>query len=242
VTKKYGQGTGLENTTIQFEKGKIYGLLGPNGSGKSTTLKMIAGLVIPTSGIVTVNEEAVTRKIADKVSYLTELDMFYEAFTVDGMISFYASQFTDFDRKKAYELSEFMELDKNKKIKHFSKGNRGRLKLILALSRNTEVLLLDEPFSGLDPMVRDSIVKSLISYIDFGSQTVIIATHEIDEIEAILDEAYIIHNGRIEGHCEVEKLREEEGLSVLQWLKKTTAEGSNKNEYDSEAAKRIKSH
>jgi ABC-2 type transport system ATP-binding protein len=226
VTKKYGHGTALENTTIQFKKGKIYGLLGPNGSGKSTTLKMIAGLVIPTSGTVTVNEEAVTRKIAGKVAYLTELDMFYEAFTVDGMISFYASQFTDFDRKKAYELSEFMDLDKNKKIKHLSKGNRGRLKLILTLSRNTEVLLLDEPFSGLDPMVRDSIVKSLISYIDFGNQTVIIATHEIDEIEAILDDAYIIHNGRIEGHCEVEKLREEEGLSVLQWLKKTTAEGS----------------
>ncbi|MGR3765158.1 ABC transporter ATP-binding protein [Rossellomorea sp. NS-SX7] len=226
VTKKYGHGTALQNTTIQFDKGKIYGLLGPNGSGKSTTLKMIAGLVIPSSGTVTVNEHKVTRKIADKVAYLTELDMFYEAFTVEGMISFYASQFSDFDLNKAYDLIGFMDLDKNKKIKHLSKGNRGRLKLILTLSRNTEVLLLDEPFSGLDPMVRDSIVKSLISYVDFGNQTVIIATHEIDEIEAILDEAYIIHNGKIEGHCEVERLREEEGLSVLQWLKKTTAGGS----------------
>jgi ABC-2 type transport system ATP-binding protein len=225
VTKKYGHEIALEHSSIQFEKGKIYGLLGPNGSGKSTTLKMIAGLVLPSSGEVMFKDMKVTRKIADKVSYLTELDMFYEAFTVEGMIRFYASQFEDFDIEKANELTAFMNLDENKKIKHLSKGNRGRLKLILTLSRNTEVLLLDEPFSGLDPMVRDSIVKSLISYIDFGNQTVIIATHEIDEIEAILDEAYIIHDGKIEGHCEVEKLREEEGLSVLQWLKKTTAGG-----------------
>ncbi|MCA1056264.1 ABC transporter ATP-binding protein [Rossellomorea aquimaris] len=227
VTKKYGQEAALEKASITFEKGRIYGILGPNGSGKSTTLKMIAGLVLPTSGEVIVNGSEVNRKIANKVAYLTELDMFYDAFTVDGMIRFYASQFRDFDMDKANELLAFMQLDADKKIKHLSKGNRGRLKLILALSRNTEVLLLDEPFSGLDPMVRDSIVKSLISFIEFGNQTVIIATHEIDEIEAILDEAYIIHNGRIEGHCEVEKLREEEGLSVLQWLKKTTAGGSS---------------
>ncbi|TMU85652.1 ABC transporter ATP-binding protein [Bacillus sp. BHET2] len=222
VTKKYGNEIALKNTSFQFEKGKIYGLLGPNGSGKSTTLKMIAGLVLPNKGSVTMNDKPVTRKFASAVSYLTELDMFYEAFTVDGMIRFYASQFSDFDVERSLELVDFMELDSGKKIKHLSKGNRGRLKLVLALSRKTEVLLLDEPFSGLDPMVRDSIVKGLLSYIDFGNQTVIIATHEIDEIEAILDEAYIIHDGEVKGHCHVEELRETEGLSVLQWLKETT--------------------
>ncbi|MGF3103834.1 ABC transporter ATP-binding protein [Rossellomorea sp. DUT-2] len=222
VTKKYGNELALKNTSFHFEKGKIYGLLGPNGSGKSTTLKMIAGLVLPNAGTVTMNGKPITRKRASEVAYLTELDMFYEAFTVDGMIRFYASQFADFDIQRAHELVGFMELDSKKKIKHLSKGNRGRLKLVLALSRNTEVLLLDEPFSGLDPMVRDSIVKGLLSYIDFGNQTVIIATHEIDEIEGILDEAYIIHDGEIKGHCQVEELREIEGLSVLQWLKQTT--------------------
>ncbi|WP_201713593.1 ABC transporter ATP-binding protein [Rossellomorea arthrocnemi] len=222
VTKKYGNEIALNDTSFQFEKGKIYGLLGPNGSGKSTTLKMIAGLVLPNTGSVTMNGKVVTRKIASEVAYLTELDMFYEAFTVEGMIRFYASQFPDFDTERANELVEFMELDNGKKIKHLSKGKRGRLKLVLALSRNTEVLLLDEPFSGLDPMVRDTIVKGLLSYIDFGHQTVIIATHEIDEIEAILDEAYIIWDGEIKSHCQVEELREVEGLSVLQWLKKTT--------------------
>ncbi|MGM0752294.1 MAG: ABC transporter ATP-binding protein [Bacillota bacterium] len=229
VTKKYGNETALNHTSFHFQKGKIYGLLGPNGSGKSTTLKMIAGLVLPNTGTVTLNGKPISRKMASEVAYLTELDMFYEAFTVNGMIRFYASQFPDFDSQRALELVGFMELESRKKIKHLSKGNRGRLKLVLALSRNTEVLLLDEPFSGLDPMVRDSIVKGLLSYIDFGNQTVIIATHEIDEIEAILDEAYIISDGEIKGHCRVEELREVEGLSVLQWLKKTTkSEGKMK--------------
>ncbi len=222
VTKKYGKEVALDHTSFRFDRGKIYGLLGPNGSGKSTTLKMIAGLVHPNEGAVTLNNNPITRKSASKVAYLTELDMFYEAFTVHGMIKFYASQFADFDTKRAEELVQFMELDFRKKIKHLSKGNRGRLKLVLALSRNAEILLLDEPFSGLDPMVRDSIVKGLLSYIDFGNQTVIIATHEIDEIEGLLDEAFIIQDGKITGHCRVEELRESNGLSILQWLKQTT--------------------
>ncbi len=140
------------------------------------------------------------------------------------MIDFYASQFADFDPRKARQLLQDMKLDRSKKIKQLSKGNRGRLKLVLALSRNTPVLLLDEPFSGLDPMVRESIVKSLLSYINFNEQTVIIATHEIDELEPLLDEAIVIVQGSIIGQKNVEQLREEEGSSVLEWFKSTIAQ------------------
>ncbi|MCM3570684.1 ABC transporter ATP-binding protein [Neobacillus mesonae] len=224
VTKRYGRDFSLKNVSLSFEKGKIYGLLGPNGSGKSTTLKMIAGLVYPSSGKVEVDTEEVSRQTCKKVAYLTELDMFYPSFTVGKMIDFYASQFEDFNSKKAGQLLLDMKLDRNKKIKQLSKGNRGRLKLVLALSRESPVLLLDEPFSGLDPMVRDSIVKSLLSYINFEEQTVIIATHEIDEIEPLLDEAIVIFHGDIIGQKNVETLREEEGLSVLEWLKSAMAE------------------
>ncbi|CRK84563.1 ABC transporter ATP-binding protein [Neobacillus massiliamazoniensis] len=221
VSKRYGKDFSLKNVSLTFETGKIYGLLGPNGSGKSTTLKMIAGLVYPNNGTVEVDAEEVTRKICKKVAYLTELDMFYPSFTVGNMIEFYASQFSDFDMEKAENLLIDMKLDRAKKIKQLSKGNRGRLKLVLALSRKTQVLLLDEPFSGLDPMVRDSIVKSLLSYINFDEQTVIIATHEIDEIEPLLDEVIVIFQGDIIGQKNVETLREEEGLSVLEWFKST---------------------
>ena len=221
VTKKYGSEIGLDNISFTLEKGKIYGLLGPNGSGKSTTLKLIAGLVHPTSGKVFVNGKTATRRIAREVAYLTELDMFYEPFKVKDMIDFYESQFADFRRERANELLQFMNLDENKKIKQLSKGNRGRLKLVLSLAREAEVLLLDEPFSGLDPMVRESIVKGLLSYLDFENQTVVIATHEIDEIESLLDEVLAIQNGKLVGRRNVEELREVEGLSIIDWMKKT---------------------
>lgn len=221
VTKKYGKEKALNNVTLHFEPGKIYGLLGPNGSGKSTTLKLITGLVYPNSGTVTVLKEKVTRRISRHVAYLTELDMFYDSFTTGKMIDFYDSQFPDFDRDKALQLLKEMELSADKKIKQLSKGNRGRLKLVLALARDVPVVLLDEPFSGLDPMVRDSIVKSLLTYINFEKQTVIISTHEIDEIEPLMDEVVAIYNGHIIGRENVESLREEQGLSVLEWFKST---------------------
>jgi ABC-2 type transport system ATP-binding protein len=224
VTKKYGRELALNQVSFQLEPGKIIGLLGPNGSGKSTALKLIAGLVSPTSGTVKVNGKEANRRIAAEVIYLTELDMFYDSFTVKDMVKYTASQFPDFDQRRADELLGFMALNPEKKVKQLSKGNRGRLKLVLALARKAPVLLLDEPFSGLDPIVRESIVKGIISFVDFEYQTVVIATHEIDEIEPLLDEIIAIKNGVILEKRNVEQLREEEGLSVLEWLKKTIKE------------------
>lgn len=223
VTKKFGSDYGLKDVSFTLEKGKIYGLLGPNGSGKSTTLKLIAGLAHPTKGQVLVDGKIANRRIAQDVAYLTELDMFYQTFRIKDMIDFYETQFSDFNRERAYELLQFMKLDMNKKIKQLSKGNRGRLKLVLSLARDAKVLLLDEPFSGLDPMVRESIVKGLLSYLDFENQTVVIATHEIDEIEPLLEEVIALHNGEIIERHNVEELREMKGLSIIEWMRQTFA-------------------
>jgi ABC-2 type transport system ATP-binding protein len=218
VTKKYGSDVAVSEGTLVLEKGKIIGLLGPNGSGKSTSLKMMAGLVKPNKGKVFIDGEIVNRQIAGKLAYHTELDVFYEPFNVGDMIDFYATQFADFNMDKAEELLKFMKLERKKKINSLSKGNRGRLKLILALARAADYILLDEPFSGLDPMVRDSIVKGLLTYVDFGKQTIIIATHEIDEIESLLDEVILIKNGNFIAHENVEKIRESDGISVKEWM------------------------
>ena len=219
VMKSYGNEYALKHVNLTFQKGRIYGLIGPNGSGKSTLLKLITGLSFPNSGTVTVNNQTVTRKTCQSVAYLTELDMFYENFTVKETIDYTASQFADFNHEKAQELLKEMKLDARKKVRSLSKGNRGRLKLVTTLARDTDVILLDEPFSGLDPMVRDSIVKSLLQYIDFENQILLIATHEINEIEPLLDEAIAIYYGSVIGQENVEALREEQGLSVLQWFK-----------------------
>lgn len=219
VSKKYGRHIAVNDVSITLSSGRIYGLIGPNGSGKSTTLKMMAGLLFPTSGFVKVDEEQVTREMVRQTAYLTELDMFYPHFTVKDMVNFYQSQFPDFHTEQVYKLLNEMQLNPEKKIKKLSKGNRGRLKIVLALARRADVILLDEPFSGLDPMVRDSIVNSLVSYIDFEQQIVVIATHEIDEIETLLDEVIILANGEKVAQREVEDIREQEGMSVLQWFK-----------------------
>lgn len=219
IYKRYGQTEALQNINFTFEKGRIYGLLGPNGSGKSTTLKLMTGLVFPDQGTVTVNDEPVTRKTCIDVAYLTELDMFYDTFSVRETVEYVASQFSNFNMEKAIMLLNELKLDSTSKVRSLSKGNRGRLKLVTTLSRDAEVILLDEPFSGLDPMVRDAIVRSLLKYVDYEHQIIVIATHEINEIEPLLDEAIAIFNGVIVGHENVEALREEQGKSVLQWYK-----------------------
>lgn len=218
VTKKYGSKKALNQVDLELSTGKLIGLVGENGSGKSTTLKLIAGLNYPTNGEIRVNGEKVTRRIADSVSYLSELDEYYRFFTVKKSIEFHASQFSDFDIEKAYEIMDFMKLNPNDKLKHLSKGNRGRLKIILSLSRNAPVILMDEPFSGLDPMVRNSIVKGLISFINLEKQLVLITTHEIREVENILDEVVAIKAGSIIGHHNVEELRAEKQMSIVDWM------------------------
>ena len=141
VSKKYGRHTAVNDVSITLSSGRIYGLIGPNGSGKSTTLKMMAGLLFPTSGFVKVDEEQVTREMVRQTAYLTELDMFYPHFTVKDMVNFYQSQFPDFQTEQAYKLLNEMQLNPEKKIKKLSKGNRGRLKIVLALARRADVIV-----------------------------------------------------------------------------------------------------
>ncbi|ADC51029.1 ABC transporter ATP-binding protein [Alkalihalophilus pseudofirmus OF4] len=219
VSKKYMTKTALKDINIELNKGKIIGLVGENGSGKSTTLKLIAGLIQPSKGSVIVNSKKADRRIAKDVTYLSELDEYYSFYNVGQTIEFYASQFPDFNLVKAEEIREFMKLDTNTKLKHLSKGNRGRLKLILTLSRDVPVILLDEPFSGLDPMVRDSIVQGLISFVDLEKQIILITTHEIKEVEMILDEVIAIKDGQFIGHHNVEDLRYTQNMSIVEWMK-----------------------
>ncbi|WP_249872399.1 ABC transporter ATP-binding protein [Oceanobacillus saliphilus] len=218
VTKRYGTKKALDQVNLELTPGKLIGLVGENGSGKSTTLKLIAGLNHPTKGEIKVNGEKVNRKIARSVSYLSELDEYYRFFTVKQSIAFYASQFEDFDEEKAYEILKFMKLNPYDKLKYLSKGNRGRLKIVLSLSRHVPVILMDEPLSGLDPMVRNSIVRGLISFIDLEKQLVLITTHEIRELENVLDEVIAIKDGSVIGHHNVEQLREEKHTNIVDWM------------------------
>jgi ABC-2 type transport system ATP-binding protein len=220
VSKIYGKRSAVKNMTLALPVGRIIGIVGENGNGKSTLLKLMAGLLQPTSGSVTVNGETANRRISKMVSYLPEQDSYYAMFTVREAIAFQASQFPDFLSEKALEIMMFMQLEPDKKIKDLSKGQRGRLKIVLSLARDVPYLLMDEPLSGLDPLVRYSIVKGMISYVDLTKQTLIMTTHEIHEIESILDSFIAIKDGSLLKMANVEELHESEGLGITEWMKK----------------------
>ncbi len=223
VTKKYLQNVALDDVSFRLEPGKIIGIVGENGSGKSTTLKLMSGLVRPTHGTVLINGESADRFISKHVSYLSELDAFYPFFTVGDAADFAKSQFPDYNEQKANEILQFMNLDRNVKVKNLSKGNRGRLKIALVLAREAPIILMDEPLSGLDPLVRDSIVKGFVSFIDLEKQTLIVTTHEIKEIESLLDQVVFIRKGKVLAIEDVEEIRMNQGLSVVDWMKQQHA-------------------
>jgi len=223
VYKKYHGKFALQGASFELPRGKVIGLIGPNGSGKSTSLKLMAGLVRPTGGNITVFGKKVNRTICSEVAYLSELDVFYPFFTVGESIGFYDEQFDDFDSNRAGEMLKFMQLNPETRIKDLSRGNRGRLKIVLALARNAGLILMDEPLSGLDPMVRESIIKGLISYIDLERQTVIMTTHEVAEIEPLLDLVVAIREGQVLKIEEVDRIRQEYNLSLVEWMKQAYA-------------------
>lgn len=219
VSKRYVTKKALNNVSFTLPEGKIIGIVGENGSGKSTILKLMAGLLQPTEGNVRINGEQVTRKICESVSYLSELESYYPFYTVKEHVIFYESQFFDFNKEKADEILAFMNIDQGVKMKHLSKGNRGRVKIALALARKVPIILMDEPFSGLDPMARDAIVKGLLSFVDLETQTVVMTTHEIKEIEPLLDVVALIKDGEILKIQDVEEIKIEHQLGIVDWMK-----------------------
>ncbi|GAB3047360.1 ABC transporter ATP-binding protein [Virgibacillus ainsalahensis] len=220
VTKKYLNHKAIDQCSTKLKSGKIIGVIGENGSGKTTFLKLLAGLLRPTTGKVLIDSKQVNRQISNKLAYLTDSDYFYPYFTIEELIHFYQNQFADFDKDKAHEIASFMKIDLKRKMKYLSKGNRSRVKLIVTLARKAPYVVLDEPFSGLDPLVRKALINGIIKFADMEQQTLILTTHEIREVETILDEVLLLKRGRILAHQEVEQIREEYGINVIDWMEK----------------------
>lgn len=219
VSKSFGKTKALDNISVNYPKGKIIGLFGPNGSGKSTTLKMIASLNKADSGEVLIfgkKPSVETRKI---VAYLPEIDYIYPWMTIKEAADFMKSFYEDWDDAKYKELMDFLKLEPEMVIKKISKGMRAKVKLLLCFSRNAEIVLLDEPLSGIDILTRDKIIETIIRDYRVGEQTIIISTHEIQEIESLVDDVIFIGEGKVVLQGEAEKLRNENGLSLVDLMK-----------------------
>jgi len=213
LTKNYGNLTAVDELNLSVQSGKIIGLLGPNGSGKTTLIKMINGLLTPTSGELYVNglkPGVETRKI---VSYLPDNNFLNSYMTAEQIIEMFADFYEDFRPELAYEMLEKLGVSKTMKLKTLSKGNKEKVCLILIMSRNALLYVLDEPIAAVDPATRDYIVSTIINNYN-PEASVIISTHLISDIEPILDEAIFINNGKIVLHKTVDEIREQSGKSV----------------------------
>ena len=205
----------LDGVDLSLSSGRIVGLLGPNGSGKTTLIKILNGLLQPTSGEVRVagNVPGVeTKKI---VSYLPDRGYFPDWMRVGDMIDLFADFYADFDRAKADDMCRVLGLDKKLPIKTLSKGTREKMQLMLVMSRAAKLYLLDEPIAGVDPAAREFILRTILTnYSEDG--TVLISTHLILDVEQVLDECVFLRQGQVVLHESVDSIRERTGGSVDQ--------------------------
>lgn len=218
VSKKYGMKHALNNINLNIKSGKIVGLLGPNGGGKTTLIKIVVGILKQTDGVVTIDGVEPGDITKSYVAYLPDKDFLDENMSIGDTISMYADFYKDFSPKKAYELLEDLKVPFKSKIKTLSKGNREKLQLILVMSRNARLYVLDEPIAGVDPAARDYILKTIISNYSKDA-TVLISTHLISDVEGILDEAIFIRDGEILLHDLADNIRNENCCSIDEYFR-----------------------
>lgn len=163
VTKNYGKFKALQNINLKICPGKIYGLLGPNGSGKTTMIKLINNLLTPTDGEILIKGQKPGIESKKIISYLPERTYFDQNMTVKELLKFFKDFYQDFNEDKALELLNDLNIDISKKIKTMSKGTKEKVQLIVVMSREAELYILDEPIGGVDPASRDYIIETIIS-------------------------------------------------------------------------------
>ena len=188
LCKSYKKGNMvINNLNLEIPSGKIVGLLGPNGCGKSTLIKMIAGILQPNSGEILVDNIPVGEETCAMVSYLPERTYFDNSMKVTDILDYFEDFYTDFDRERAIKLLNDLSIPIDAKLKTLSKGTKEKVQLILVMSRNAKLYLLDEPIAGVDPAARDYILSTIVSNYNKDA-TIIITTHLIADIEPILDD------------------------------------------------------
>lgn len=213
LCKSFGRKEALKDVDLRIGRGKIIGLLGPNGSGKTTLIKLLNGLIRPTKGEILIDGIKPGIYTKSIVSYLPDRSYFADWMHVKDVLDMFEEFYNDFDRCKAEEMCAAMGITASDRIKTMSKGTREKVQLILVMSRNAQLYLLDEPIAGVDPAARDYILSTIINnYSEDG--TVIISTHLISDIERVLDEVIFINGGSVTRHETVDDIKEREGKSI----------------------------
>ncbi len=213
LSKSFGGVKALDGVNLSIEPGRVVGLLGPNGSGKTTLIKLANGLLTPTGGELLIAGQKPGADTKAIVSYLPDRTYLPEWMSVRQMLDFFDDFYADFQREKATEMLGRLSIDERMRLGQMSKGTKEKVQLILVMSRNAGLYLLDEPIGGVDPATRDFILDTIIRNYN-PSAAVIISTHLIADVEAVLDEVIFINSGHIVLQSAVDEIREQQGKSV----------------------------
>ncbi len=197
---KAGKSFALKDVSLRVPVGSIYGFLGPNGSGKTSTIRTFMGMTKPNSGRISVLGMSVPDelpRILGRVGYVPERPHVYPALTVGEQVKYHASFFKLWDPGWANELMDRLDVDPDRKIARMSKGETGKLLLLLALSQRPDLLVLDEPTDGLDPVVRRDVLTAVLDYVGETGATVFISSHLVHELERICDWVGVMDHGEL---------------------------------------------
>ena len=215
LTKCYKRGTKvLDSFNLELPEGRIIGLLGPNGCGKSTLIKLVSGLLQPTSGEILIDGMPVSEKTCAIVSYLPERTYFTTGMKVEDLVKFFKDFYKDFDEERAFKLLSDLKIDRKANLKNLSKGTKEKVQLILVMSRNAKLYLLDEPIAGVDPAAREYILSTIVSNYN-PEATIVITTHLITDVEQVLDDfVFLSYGGKILMSGNAEEARNQTGKSI----------------------------
>ncbi len=213
LSKDYGMKKALDNVSFQIPEGRIVGLLGSNGSGKTTLIKIMNELLVPTSGEILIKGQRPGIESKKVISYLPERTYLPYDKKVSEVISYFKDFYKDFNVEKAYKLLDELGIKKEDKLKQMSKGTKEKVQLVLVMSREADIYILDEPIGGVDPVARDQILDLILKNFKEGA-SLIISTHLIADIEKILDDVIFIHQGKILVNSSADDVRNKYHTSI----------------------------
>lgn len=222
LRKNYGKNQALKGLNLQIESGQIVGLLGPKRKWENYTYKAGNGLLTKNGGELYIDGKEVGVETKKVVSYLPERTYLDVHSKVKDVIEFFKDFYSDFEENRAYDMLSKLNINPNDKLKTMSKGTREKVQLILVMSRDASLYILDEPIAGVDPAARDYILRTIITNYNENA-TVLISTHLITDIENILDEVVFMKEGRLLLQTSVEEIREEKGKSVDAYFREVFA-------------------
>ncbi len=211
--KTYGSKKALDGLDLMVYRGQIVGLLGPNGSGKTTLIKLLNGLLAPSDGVVEILGNSPGVESKKIVSYLPDKDFLPQHETIDSLINYYEDFYENFRRERALTMLSSLDISHNAKLKTLSKGNREKVALILVMSREAELYLLDEPIAGVDPATRDYILNTIIGNYNENA-AILLCTHLIGDVETILSDIVFMDKGQIILSGNADEMRAREGKSI----------------------------